>query len=313
MAKPVKQAFMEALRGRFGHCSKVGSSLSLLSIGNDAARVLVRYSKTYGPTKAWYGVRHSDLRDLAGRPSFIAFLWDGQQEPLLLPYAEYEDVFQGAEPSPDGQYKVHIFMEPDSTALYIPRCGRFNVEGHFGWDALNRALDTSRLRPETNLTHPQVQTLLGSIGSSKGYDVWIPRNDVGKLDWSIAARFDPMDRLPSTVADISTVAEEVDVLWFERGANRLRALYEVEHTTSIYSGLLRFNDIHLALSKAAVPQYAIVADEVRRSVFSHQLSRPTFQASRLSELCSFLDYRNVDDWSRRAGVGRPQVGGTAGP
>jgi hypothetical protein len=44
---------------------------------------------------------------------------------------------------------------------------------------------------------------------------------------------------------VEPVLSEVDVVWVRRGAGDLVALFDVEHTTSVYSGLLRFNDVHL--------------------------------------------------------------------
>jgi hypothetical protein len=76
-------------------------------------------------------------------------------------------------------------------------------------------------------------------------------------------------------------------------------LFEVEHSTTIYSGLLRFNDIHLAMP-ALHPRFSIVAEDARRSHFVRQVSRPTFTTSGLNELCTFLDYANVWRWYRRA-------------
>jgi len=46
-------------------------------------------------------------------------------------------------------------------------------------------------------------------------------------------------------------------------------------------------------------RFTIVANDSRRSRFTSQVNRPTFRASQLSELCSFLDYANVFEWYKR--------------
>jgi hypothetical protein len=92
--------------------------------------------------------------------------------------------------------------------------------------------------------------------------------------------------------------EEVDVIWIQKGSSELRALFEVEHSTPIYSGLLRFNDIHLAAPRLR-PTFSIVANDARREVFVRQLNRPTFQASELNKFCNFLEYINVFGWFNR--------------
>ena len=83
-------------------------------------------------------------------------------------------------------------------------------------------------------------------------------------------------------------------------------LFEVEHSTTVYSGLLRFNDILLTDPKAS--RFSIVSNEVRRALFSRQLFRPTFKASGLADMTSFLEYSNVLDWHRRLSGASNQEG-----
>jgi hypothetical protein len=267
-------------------------------VGDRGVRIYIRYSKLHKGNKTFYGLRARDLRELEGRESFICFLWDGQGEPLLIPYSEYEEVFQTTAPAPDGQYKSQIFLRPDGTELYVASAGRFNVEGHLGWNSLMAAAGPTG--PETGplLAHAQVQTLLGAIGSWKGYDVWIPMTDRGSLDWSLVPRFECRTDVSLAYGEVTNVIREVDVIWVARGSTDFRALFEVEHSTPIYSGLLRFNDIHLAVRQLKAT-FNIVANDLRRATFVRQLQRPTFRASGLSDLCRFLNYADVAGWYRR--------------
>ena len=84
---------------------KLEGSLSLYEIGNGAARIYIRYSKVHSKNQTFYGLREEDLRKLEGHAAAICFLWDGQEEPLSVPFSEYEDVFQPTTPASDGQYK----------------------------------------------------------------------------------------------------------------------------------------------------------------------------------------------------------------
>ena len=131
----------------------------------------------------------------------------------------------------------------------------------------------------------------------KGFDVWIPANDVRKLDWSLTKQFPLRDEIPRGFEEVANVLRGIDVVWVKRGRSMIEGLYEVEHSTAVYSGLLRFNDILLLDPK--VSQYTIVSNETRRELFSRQLFRPTFRRSGLSELCSFLEYGNVINWHKR--------------
>lgn len=272
-------------------------SKSLLESLDSRIRLYIRYSKVHASNRTFYGLRQQDLLELQGHRSFICFMWDDQQEPLIIPYEKYEDLFQSLTPASDGQYKVQVILRPDGTDLYIAGGGRFDVESYIGWDELQRAVQsTKEIIPE--LTHSQVQSLLGAVGYSKGFQIWIPQNDRSLLDWNQVSKFKMVNSLPPAYEAVCGIAEQVDVLWLAKGGGQIRALFEVEHSTTIYSGLLRFNDIHLA-NPSPHMRFNIVAEDVRRGQFSRQLNRPTFRASGLSDSCGFLDYAEVYGWHKR--------------
>jgi hypothetical protein len=299
MTSKSKSRFLENLTKRYGgSLRKLGRSQSLYEIGDGLARIYIRYSKVHPGDRTFYGLREEDLQRLEGYPSILCFLWDGQTEPLLIPFLEYEDVFQSTSPARDGQYKAQIYFHDEGTELYIARAGRFNVEGYFGWSELETLIDSAEFEAMPEFSHSQIQTFLGGIGISKGYDVWIPQTDRGKLDWSMTDRFRCCNVLPHGFDPIEDILREIDVIWIHRGSSQLRALFEVEHSTPVYSGLLRFNDIHLLVPNLR-PRFSVVANDIRRSTFVRQLRRPTFQASGLSELCTFLEYANVFGWHKR--------------
>jgi hypothetical protein len=297
MANGIKVSFLKELTERFGKLEKFGESLSLYKIAGSDVQIYIRYSKTHRDGRTWYGLREKDLRLLEGHPSVICFLWDEQPEPLFVPYSQYEDVFLSTAPAGDGQYKVQVIPDYDSTELYIARAGRFNVDGLFGWEQIEKLIDSSGLPKVPDLSHSQVQTLLGSIGVAKGYDIWIPLIDRAKLDWRIAIRFTSRQTLPYGFEKVESILGEIDVMWIQKGANDIRALFEIEHSTPVYSGLLRFNDVHLVAP--GLSRFSIVANNERRSLFVRQLDRPTFITSGLRELCTFLDYTDVYNWHQR--------------
>jgi hypothetical protein len=283
-----------------GKLKRFGNSRSLFKVQGSDIRLYLRYSKVHSRGQAFYGLRDVDLKQLDGFPSYICFLWEGQDEPLLLPYADYEEVFQSASIANDGQYKVSLFLQEEATELYIARIGRFNVEGYLGWERIEAITKTNDNLPIPDYSHSQIQTLIGAIGTAKDFDVWIPPNDRTKLDWSITREFTQREILPSGFEKVSHILSEIDVIWLQRGGNELKGLFEVEHSTPIYSGLLRFNDIHL-ISPNLKARFSIVANNERRSLFVKQLNRPTFQTSGLGEICTFLEYSDVFNWHRRIG------------
>ena len=131
----------------------------------------------------------------------------------------------------------------------------------------------------------------------KGYGVYVPPNNVELLDWGMVRPFQPISALPGYVKERTRFASEIDVIWVDHKHDVIAAAFEVEHSTSVYSGLLRFNDVLLTCQ--GVSRFFVVSNESRRDLFARQLQRPTFQRSGLSELASFLDYSNVFDWHRR--------------
>jgi hypothetical protein len=297
MPNPTKAAFLSELTKRFGPPRKLEKSESLYEIGPGKTRLYFRYSKKHPDKRTFFGLRKIDLQALEGHSGIICFVWEGQGEPLFVPFSEFEEVFAGLSPAADGQYKAQVYEQEGGTELYIAKAGRFSVESHLGWSYLE-SLVQSPLAVLPALSHVQIQTLLGGIGAAKGFDIWIPLADRTRLDWSVASMFEMPNSLPPALDPIREIAEGIDVIWLTRGGDRPAAFYEVEHSTPIYSGLLRFNDVHLVLPTLDL-RFGVVSNEDRRALFVRQLARPTFRASRLSEMCTFLEYRNVFGWHER--------------
>ena len=292
-----KAEVLEQLRQRFGDLRKIGDSESLFVVGKEAGRIYIRYSKLHPKGRAFFGLRDTDLRQLEGHNAYLCFLVDDGSAPLFVPYVDFEEIFHAAQPAGDGQYKVQLLTSADSLELYVARQGRFNVEGYVGLDALDRSMDARRLHRAKALTHSQVQTLLVGIGHLKGHDVYIPPADVGRLDWTMTPRCPILATLPGGFERVRGILDEIDVVWVNAGRSGVEALYEVEHSTPVYSGLLRFNDVLIIDDR--VSRFSIVSNDLRRELFSRQVFRPTFRKSGLAEICSFLEYANVLDWHER--------------
>lgn len=141
----------------------------------------------------------------------------------------------------------------------------------------------------------RVQALLAQIGILMGLRIWIPRADkVAVLKELGNNAPQVLDRLPLNYDDTTLrTIEQIDVLWL-RGRSIVRA-FEVEHTTSVYSGLLRMADL-LALQPNMDIRLHIVAPLIRRDKVFSEIRRPVFSLldkGPLSESCTYLSYESV--------------------
>jgi hypothetical protein len=299
MASISKVNFLATLKEKFGVAKKLPNSQSLYELGDGSARIYIRYSKLHQNRKqAFYGLRKDDLKILEGFNSFVCFLFDDQSEPIFLPYCEFEEIFSILTPSSDGQIKASIFFNDERIELYISNSGRFNLEGYIGWNFFAERIDKDKLDTVPEFSHSQIQSILGSIGVLKGFDIWVPSNDRNKLDWNIVDKFDCINEIPRRYDKIGDIIREIDIMWIKRGSSQVSALFEVEHSTPVYSGLLRFNDVHITVPDLKAT-YGIVSNYLRRSLFLRQINRPTFKESGLIEYCNFLDYKDVFFWHNR--------------
>jgi hypothetical protein len=94
MPNETKKSFLKELAKRYGSLRKLGRSQSLYEIGGGPIRVYIRYSTVHSASQTFYGLREEDLQELEGHPSVVCLLWEGQTEPLLIPFSDYEEVFQ---------------------------------------------------------------------------------------------------------------------------------------------------------------------------------------------------------------------------
>lgn len=166
--------------------------------------------------------------------------------------------------------------------------------------------DDSKIQNDRSDTQPEVresikvQALLAYIGDKMGMRIWIPRNDrVAVLSEWQGDHAELLDSLPVNY-DSTTMktVEQIDVIWM-RGRSIERA-FEVEHTTSIYSGLLRMADL-LALQPNINIKLHIVAPTSRRQKVFSEITRPVFslfEKGKLSEKCTYLSYDSVQELAK---------------
>ena len=144
-------------------------------------------------------------------------------------------------------------------------------------------------------THEEIQWLLLNLGVKLGLDVWVARNDrnkeyEGKKYQDIKGI---RAELPRQFDEATNrTIELIDVLWLQGDA--IVAAFEVEHTSAIYSGLLRMSDLISMQPNIKINLYIVAPDNRRDKVFS-ELNRPTFARLKppLPDICKFIAYSDL--------------------
>ena len=157
--------------------------------------------------------------------------------------------------------------------------------------------DDSSIQPPDDIRESiQIQASLALIGKQMGHHLWVPRSDRGRVEQALGpdrpVTF--LDVLPLNYDDTTLkTIEQIDVLWL-KGRAIVRA-FEVEHTTSVYSGILRMADL-LALQPNMDIKLHIVTPEARKDRVFAELCRPVFSfldRGPLAECCTYLSYDSV--------------------
>ena len=99
--------------------------------------------------------------------------------------------------------------------------------------------DAHSTDPEPIRQSSHMQALLAKCGERMGFKIWLPRNDRAAVQQEWTPESDALiDVLPLNYDDTTLrTIEQIDVLWL-KGRAIIRA-FEVEHTTAVYSGILR--------------------------------------------------------------------------
>lgn len=145
---------------------------------------------------------------------------------------------------------------------------------------------------ESDATHTSVQGCLRDLGRSLGFDVWIASNDRGRAYGPGVLGDGCLQQLPLPSGGSVDSVRLIDVIWFDRGTHAVAAAFEVEHSTSIYSGIVRMLDLALGAGIGHKSHLFLVAPDDRRQEVGQQLKRPAF--SRVAELgIRYLPYTQL--------------------
>lgn len=162
---------------------------------------------------------------------------------------------------------------------------------------------TALQQRDTDRTHTEIQAWIRDLGRALGYRVWVAANDRSRPYDGARLGDGCLDQLPAALAN-GAGAESIrliDVLWLEAGADRVTAAFEVEHSTTIYSGVVRMLDLALSGELHTSAGLFLVAPDSREGDVRAQLRRPAF--SRIADLdVRYLPYGELE--RHRASIAR---------
>ncbi|WP_246125789.1 hypothetical protein [Geobacter argillaceus] len=128
--------------------------------------------------------------------------------------------------------------------------------------------------------HLRIQFMLTEIGRDLGYDVFVATNDRSKSLNGRSLQSLTLPELPrlNFSPEVSRTVSLIDVIWVTRDTKQIECAFEVEKSTSIYSGILRLMDLASSLGDKQY-DFFLVAPDTREKEVLAQLKRPSFRNS----------------------------------
>lgn len=141
--------------------------------------------------------------------------------------------------------------------------------------------------------HSEMQYLLAKLGGELGYDVWIAQNDHNRQRKGQALGDFSIKELPNIFlsGEVHKTVSLIDVIWLTKNGQFVGA-FEVEKSTSIYSGILRLHDLATSMVEGKCNLYLIAPNKREREIQA-QLLRPSLQTSLKSMPISYITFSDL--------------------
>lgn len=146
--------------------------------------------------------------------------------------------------------------------------------------------------------HLRMQFLLAEVGRDLGYDVFIASNDRKKslngrsLQSITLPELPPLDLSP----DVARTVSLIDVIWVTRDTRKIECAFEIEKSTSIYSGILRLMDLAVSLGDRHYSFFLVAPDSREKEIIA-QLTRPSLRNAENVKL-RYVLFSDLDEHCR---------------
>jgi hypothetical protein len=256
----------------------------------------LNYSKLLRGNKYFFGLPDAIINPRSKFPQtrfgeFVLLICGSAETVLVLPRQFMIRMMEGV-PS----RRLDVFVDGESYILQTTKHPKRDVTAYLNAYPVKRDqspqeadLDTGQ--EGSTRIHIKIQYGLIVLGRAEGCGVWVPISDRNLSYQRKAFSGMTIERMPSLGMDENArrVVQNIDVLWMRR--NSIQRAFEIEATTSIYSGLLRLNDLVLAQPNIRVDLNIVAAKKRREKVYT-QLLRPSFQS--LLPRCGFIAFEDVE-------------------
>jgi type II restriction enzyme len=142
--------------------------------------------------------------------------------------------------------------------------------------------------------HTQIQYLLIKIGRALKYDVYVARNDRHRScdDQSFSMLTIPTLPNMGWPAEVMDTTGLIDVIWLRPDTNEIVSAFEIEKSTSIYSGILRMEDLARSIPECTCHFYLVAPNRREKEVIA-QLHRPAFRNDLADISLAFISFDNL--------------------
>lgn len=140
--------------------------------------------------------------------------------------------------------------------------------------------------------HTKAQHIIALIGNKVGCDNHIALNDRKKKIGTCSPGDLSIDELPhkGVPPEAYRIISLIDNLWIRKDAPI--CAFEVETSTSIYSGLLRMADLICTFRTSNIELF-IVAPSARKDKVINELMRPAFREIGVDQKCSYISTEDI--------------------
>jgi len=130
--------------------------------------------------------------------------------------------------------------------------------------------------------HTEMQYHLLKIGHALGYDVISASNDRSRCHDENSFSFISLSKFPDigVSKETNSTIALIDAIWFQKGTNKIVGAFEVEKSTSIYSGILRLTDLYYSFPEDPSLLFLIIPDNREKELIL-QLSRPAIKNNKI--------------------------------